>query len=120
MSSWSSNVLNGYQPTASPLSLRFAIRCRILADISQIRGMPKGPQGQKRPADMNQLAKAIVDIATGEAEESTPARGRAGGLSGGEARARTLTPDERREIAKKAAKHRWGKGRAVPVKKEPV
>jgi len=31
-----------------------------------MKGMPKGPQGQKRPADMNQLAKAIVDIATGE------------------------------------------------------
>ena len=30
--------------------------------------MPKGPQGQKRPADPNQLAKFIVDIATGEAQ----------------------------------------------------
>ena len=80
--------------------------------------MPKGPKGQKRPADMNQLAKAVADIATGEAEESAPKRGRPGGLSGGEARARRLTPDERREIAKKAAKHRWGKDRAVPAKKE--
>ena len=69
---------------------------------------------------MNQLAKAIADIATGETEESTPKRGRPGGLSGGEARARKLTPDERQEIAKKAAKRRWGKDRVVPAKKEHV
>ena len=85
-----------------------------------ITGMPKGPKGQRRPADMNQLAKAVVDIATGEAEENAPARGRPGGLRGGQARARTLTDEQRRSIAKKAANRRWQKGPPVPGKKEPV
>ena len=71
--------------------------------------MPKGPKGQRRPADMNQLAKAIVDIATGEAEENAPTRGRPGGLKGGEARAEKLTPEQRREIARKAAARRWAR-----------
>lgn len=69
--------------------------------------MPKGPQGQRRPADSNQLAKAIVDIATGEAENSIRERGRPGGLKGGKARANKLTPEQRREIARKAAAKRW-------------
>jgi hypothetical protein len=69
--------------------------------------MPKGPKGQRRPADMNQLAKAIVDIATGEAEENAPARGRPGGLKGGESRAQKLTPKERSDIARRAAAKRW-------------
>jgi hypothetical protein len=69
--------------------------------------MPKGPQGQKRPADMSQLAKAIVDIATGEAQEGAPARGRLGGLKGGAARSERLTPERRKAIARKAAKTRW-------------
>ena len=56
---------------------------------------------------MNQLAKAIVDIATGEADENAPARGRPGGLRGGEARAKKLSPEERAEIARKAAEKRW-------------
>ena len=58
---------------------------------------------------MNQLAKAIVDIATGEAAEDAPARGRPGGLKGGEARAEKLAPEQRREIAQKAAAKRWEK-----------
>jgi len=70
-------------------------------------GMPKGPQGQRRPADTNQLAKAIVDIATGEAKENAPTRGRPGGLKGAKARAQKLTPEQRREIARKAAAKRW-------------
>jgi hypothetical protein len=71
--------------------------------------MPKGPQGQKRPADMNQLAKTIVEIATGQREDVKEPRGRVGGLSGGKARADTLTSEERREIARKAAAKRWGR-----------
>lgn len=70
--------------------------------------MPKGPQGQKRPADMNQLAKRIVDIATGQAEDTVEPRGRAGGLKGGEARGQRLTQERRVEIAQKAAAKRWG------------
>ena len=71
----------------------------------------------KRPRDPNQLAKAIVDIATGEAEDTVsekkrnpPKRGRAGGLKGGKARAKKLTPDQRSNIARQAAKARWKKG----------
>ncbi|MEZ5014958.1 MAG: hypothetical protein R2794_11765 [Chitinophagales bacterium] len=79
----------------------------------------------KRPKDSNTLAKLIVDIATGEIEDikettSTPltedgknaaavALGRLGGLKGGKARAAKLTPEQRAEIARKAAKKRWGK-----------
>lgn len=72
----------------------------------------------KRPRDPNQLAKAIVDIATGEAEDSvsekkrnTNPRGKAGGLVGGPARAATLSQKSRKEIASEAAKSRWDLGR---------
>lgn len=65
----------------------------------------------KRPRDSNQLAKFIVDLAT-EGESSVPLSDheaqRAGGLKGGKARADKLSPEERAEIAKKAAKSRWG------------
>lgn len=72
----------------------------------------------KRPRDVNQLAKLIVDIATGECDETPPdngkdpaavALGRKGGLKGGAARAKKLTAQERSEIAKKAAEKRWSK-----------
>lgn len=67
----------------------------------------------KRPADINKLAKSIVDLATGNApREKNPAAvalGKLGGLKGGKARAAKLTPEQRSEIAKKAAKKRWEK-----------
>jgi len=70
----------------------------------------------KRPKDPNQRAKMIVDLATGEITESVsfknPAAvslGRLGGLKGGKARADSLTPERRKEIAMNAAKKRWGK-----------
>jgi hypothetical protein len=72
-----------------------------------------------RPRDMNQLAKRIVDISVGEAEdepatkiEKNPhavALGRLGGLRGGKARAQTLTAEKRSEIARVAARSRWRK-----------
>jgi len=69
-----------------------------------------------RPRDPNQLAKLIADLATGEQTEHAPAPpsqmaelGRAGGLQGGKARAAALTPEQRSEIAKKAAAKRWAK-----------
>lgn len=65
--------------------------------------------------DLNQLAKSIVGIATGE-EERPPEKnkaaqelGRLGGLKGGAARAAKLSPRKRSLIAKKAAKARWEK-----------
>lgn len=73
----------------------------------------------KRPRDINQLAKLIVDIATGEAvlPENEPsgknpaavALGKLGGLKGGKARAEKLTLERRKEIALNAAKKRWEK-----------
>lgn len=66
----------------------------------------------KRPRDPNQFAKLIVGIATGEVEEApheAEPKGSKGGQKGGPARAAKLSADERSEIAKKAAKARWGK-----------
>ena len=72
----------------------------------------------KRPRDANQLAKSIVDLSTGEAEEenldegkdpAAVALGRKGGLKGGKARAAKMTKEERSEAAKKAAQARWKK-----------
>lgn len=92
--------------------------------------MPNRSSKPKRPRDINQLAKAIVDQSTGEApaepepavglapETNAPSEalrqaaaelGRRGGLKGGKARAAKLTPERRAEIAKKAAAKRWGK-----------
>jgi hypothetical protein len=72
---------------------------------------------KKRPRDINQLAFQIVQEATGEdkLEEEIQKNihamelGRLGGLKGGKARMSKLTPDERRELARRAAKARWGK-----------
>jgi hypothetical protein len=70
----------------------------------------------KRPRDPNQLAKLIVDIATGEAEDTVSEskrakkpKGRAGGLKGGQARAQHLTSEQRQDIARLAARARWKK-----------
>ena len=65
---------------------------------------------KKRPRDTNQLAKRIVDIATGEADDSlseAQERARRAGKVGGKARAESLTADERSRIARKAALARW-------------
>jgi len=74
-------------------------------------------QKSKRTPDVNVLASQIVEEATGEPtpkpEDATKnpaavALGRLGGLKGGKARANSLTPEKRKEIAKKAAQARWG------------
>lgn len=72
--------------------------------------MPKGPRGEKRPADVVGAAVKVMKIATGEIQEELPAlTGRVkSGKAGGAARAKTLTAEERREIAKKAVAARWG------------
>ncbi len=70
----------------------------------------------KRPRDPMQLAKLVIDIATGEAPPDPPmvpetlatAAKRKGGVRGGKARARKLGPKKRRAIAKKGARARWG------------
>ena len=73
--------------------------------------MPRGPKGEKRPADVIGNAVMVARIATGEVEETTgkaPNRAK-GGKLGGRARAETLSAEARVEIAKKAARKRWGK-----------
>lgn len=71
----------------------------------------------KMPRDVNQRAKATLDAFLGE-RESQPERvkdpaavelGRRGGLIGGDARAKKLSPERRKEIARRAAEARWGK-----------
>lgn len=65
---------------------------------------------KKRPRDVNQLAKMVAGIATGDIDDNEnekPTRGRAGGLVGGRARAEKLSAAERRAIAKMAAATRW-------------
>jgi hypothetical protein len=73
--------------------------------------MPKGPQGQKRPADVIGAAIMVGRIATGE-EQDNPlppekAHHSEGGKKGGAARAAKLTPEERTQIARQAATKRW-------------
>jgi len=75
--------------------------------------MPKGPKGQKRPADVVGNAVRIAKIATGEIEDDTDQddgknkAAQALGRMGGQARAKSLTKKQRSEIAKRAAKARW-------------
>ncbi|MCY4488030.1 MAG: histone H1 [Deltaproteobacteria bacterium] len=57
-----------------------------------------------RPADVDQLGKLIADIAVGDVEDNEPKSDRA---RGGHARAATMTPEQRKEIATKAASARW-------------
>ena len=72
--------------------------------------MPKGPSGEKRPADAIGCAVHVAKIATGEIEDAKskqPGK-RIGGIAGGKARKKALSKSERSEIAKKAAQARWG------------
>lgn len=75
--------------------------------------MAKGPKGEKRPADANQRAVMVARIATGEIEDNVTDDGKnaaavALGRMGGKARAAGMSKKKRAEIAKKAAKARWG------------
>jgi hypothetical protein len=73
----------------------------------------------KTPRDINQLAAFIAEQATSDSKPDQPAEpqknpaavelGRLGGKKGGKARAAKLTPEQRKEIAKKAARARWAK-----------
>jgi hypothetical protein len=70
------------------------------------------PKRSSKPHDVNALAASIVAEATGEAVDdgknpAAVALGRLGGQKGGKARAKSLTPERRSEIAKKAAAARW-------------
>jgi hypothetical protein len=71
----------------------------------------------KRPRDPNQLAKSIIDIATGQKPDRDPTPEEQGkdpaavalGKRGGKARADSMTAEKRSEIAKKGAESRWKK-----------
>lgn len=75
----------------------------------------------KRPRDLNQWAKHMVDVATGEATDREPTpeeqgkdpaavkRGKAGGAKGGKARAAKMTAPERSEAARRAVQARWSR-----------
>lgn len=76
------------------------------------------PERSRRSTDPNELARQVVDEATGEAPPFNPdegkdpaavALGRKGGLKGGKARAAKLTPEERSAAARNAARVRWNK-----------
>jgi hypothetical protein len=74
--------------------------------------MPKGPRGEKRPADAIGRAIMVAKIATGEvedviAEDDKDKTAQAMGRKGGAARAAKMTPERRAEIARKAAAARW-------------
>lgn len=77
--------------------------------------MPRGPKGEKRPADVIGAAVKVMRIATGEEPEDSVTPESEGkdpaavalGRKGGKARAEGLSAKKRREIAKKAAKARW-------------
>ena len=72
--------------------------------------MPKGPRGEKRPADVIGNAVKVMRIATGDEEdERAPIASAAAQLGrlGGAARAAAMTPERRAEIARTAAAKRW-------------
>jgi hypothetical protein len=79
--------------------------------------MPKGPRGEKRPADVIGDAVKVMRIATGEETEDLEtdrAKSAAAelGSRGGKARAARMSPELRREIAKKAAAKRWARAKS--------
>ena len=75
--------------------------------------MPRGPKGQKRPADAAGAAIKVAKIATGEIEEDIDqetGKSKAAvelGRKGGKARAKSMSAAKRKEIARKAAEKRW-------------
>jgi hypothetical protein len=76
--------------------------------------LPTGPKGQKRPADVVSNAVHLMRVLTGEADDEMPEDGKdkaaqSMGRKGGAARAASMTPERRKEIAKKAAAKRWEK-----------
>jgi hypothetical protein len=76
--------------------------------------MPKGPRGEKRPADAIGLAVMIGKIATGEIEDEREGASSAAaqlGSLGGKKRAESLSPERRTEVAKAAARARWSRAK---------
>ena len=89
--------------------------------------MPKGPKGEKRPRDLNQWAKRVADIVSGEVEDREPTleeqgkdpaavkRGHLGGLKGGEARAAKMTkPQTRSRSIARSLTRSWASKSITP------
>lgn len=79
--------------------------------------MPKGPRGEKRPADVIGAAVMVGKIATGEIHETISGDSRKksrkeAAAIGGKNRAARLSPKKRKEIASKASRKRWSKSSA--------
>jgi len=72
--------------------------------------MPKGPRGERRPADVIGCAVAVAKLSVGEdVEVTSPVSGRVrSGLAGAKARSLSLTAEQKHQIARKAAQSRWG------------
>ena len=82
--------------------------------LEKLTANAKGTKGEKHPADAIGNAVMIAKIATGEIEDITTEDGKnaaavALGRMGGKARAKGMTSEKRRAIAKKAAKARWSR-----------
>jgi len=75
--------------------------------FKQLGGKPK----RARKGDLNQIAASIVEQATREKNPAAVALGKLGGLKGGKARAKKLSANARRQIARKAAAARWKQSR---------
>ena len=69
--------------------------------------MPKGPRGEKRPADLIGMSVMVGKIATGEIEDNRKSGRVKSGKAGARARAENLSAEKRSEIARKAASARW-------------
>jgi hypothetical protein len=97
----------------APFESRLSLFSRIA------NGYPSGVQRTKMPRDSNQLAKRVVDLATGQRspepqkvkDPAAIARGHLGGVIGGKVRASRMTPAERSASASLAAKARWERER---------
>lgn len=88
-----------------------------MRDMAQSAGLGLMTTPRKRPRDFSQAAKLVVDIASGQVDDRPPTPEEQGkdpaaaamGRKGGAARARSMSAEKRAEIARKAAKTRWGK-----------
>jgi hypothetical protein len=69
--------------------------------------MPRGPNGQRRPADTVKAAHKVFQIAIGEDSDQKPTGKRRSELAGSKARKEAITDERRKEITKKAANSRW-------------
>lgn len=79
--------------------------------------MPRGPKGEKRPADVIGNAVRVMRIAVGEDSDAVPDDGKNKaaqelGRLGGVARAKSMSAKRRKEIAKVASSSRWAAGRS--------